>query len=224
MIMLNKLIYNNIIRSDRLFLSLSYNSINKRCLSKYKKINMFSKINEIDNYNPNVKNDNSHSLVKTRGLNKEKSKKLLQGLEPELKISQQLPSQAIETLKSVGEDYAEVITEALASPIFDGVFKGSKRADEAFDIEEVQTSHDYSHISVYWTCDVLNKFTKTIYDRYGEIESDKFAKSTVDKINKKFQSKVPQVRSFLVKKMHFKRVPNITFKSYYPLLNPFIKL
>lgn len=217
--MINRLLY-TIIRIDRL--SLSYNS--KRYLSKYKKINMFSKINEIDNYNPNVRNDNSHSLLKSNGLNKEKSKKLLQGLEPELKTSQQLPPQAVETLKSIGEDYAEVITEALSSPIFDGVFKGSKRADQAFDIEEVQTSHDYSHISVFWTCDILNKFTKTIYDRYGEVESDRFAKSTVEKINKKFQSKVPQVRAFLVRKIHFKRVPNITFKSYYPLLNPFIKL
>ena len=218
--MFNRLLsYNTISKSDKL----SYNCM--RYLSKYKKINMFNKINEIDNYNPNVKNDdNNHSLVKSRGLNKEKSKKLLQGLEPELKISQQLPSQAIETLKSIGEDYAEVITEALASPIFDGVFKGSKRADQAFDIEEVQTSHDYSHISVFWTCDILNRFTKTIYDRYGDVESDRFAKSTVEKINKKFQSKVPQVRAYLVKKMHFKRVPNITFKSYYPLLKPLIKI
>ena len=43
---------------------------------------------------------------------------------------------------------------------------------------------------------------------------------TIEKINRKFQSKSPQVRAFLVKRMHFKRVPQVTFKSYYPTLNP----
>lgn len=187
---------------------------------------MFNKINAIDSHNPNVKtktnntNSSSHSLLKSHGLNKEKSKKLLQGLEPDPKISQQLPSEAIETMKAVGEDYADVINEALSSSIFEGVFKGTTRADHVFDIEEVQTSHDYSHITVFWVCDVLNKFTKTIHDRYGEVESNKFAKGTVEKINRKFQSKAPQVRAFLVRKMHFKMVPQITFKSFYPTLNP----
>ena len=161
---------------------------------------MFSKINDIDNLNPNLNNTSSgtsssngssssssssssrsgssgsHSLLKSNTISKEKSKKLLQGLEGDSKISQQLSPQALETMKAVGEDYADVINEALGSSIYNGIFKGVVKADDVFDIEEVLTSHDYSHITIYWTCDILNKFTTTINDRYGEVESHRFAK------------------------------------------------
>jgi hypothetical protein len=52
------------------------------------------------------------------------------------------------------------------------------KADDVFDIEEVLTSHDYSHITIFWSCDILNKFTTSINDRYGDVESHRFAKGT----------------------------------------------
>jgi ribosome-binding factor A len=115
-------------------------------------------------------------------------------------------------LDSIGEDICDVLNEALSSKEFFKLFKGATDAGKLVEIAEVQPNQDCSHVTAYWASDIVTGFVREVESTLGPEEAKKAFGRTTTYITKKLQKREPQFRSFLIKKMHFKRVPRIFFR------------
>jgi hypothetical protein len=80
-------------------------------------------------------------------------------------------------------------------------------------------SRSQSHVIAYWKSDVLEEFwaSMELDNTITEEKAAKFKQKTVDYMEKQLQQAESVFRSYLIRKMDFRRVPRIEFRPYFSL-------
>jgi ribosome-binding factor A len=118
-------------------------------------------------------------------------------------------------LQSTAEDLHDVLAEAMGTSAFSDLFpEGSHHTALAVDIHEVKLNRDCSHAYISWNCDVLGKFVLEAQAEFGNESAQRFAGRAVKSINKKLQEREAQFRSYIIRHMHFRRVPRLFFAPW----------
>lgn len=117
----------------------------------------------------------------------------------------------------------EALSECLLSKSCETLFNPKKRQHDAqfVEIEDVKISQTSTDIYVYWRSKVMNDFIDLVKERKGEEEATKILKVSNTQINKKLQEREGKFRTYLIRKVHFKRVPRIFFKPFVQKLSKF---
>jgi ribosome-binding factor A len=133
-------------------------------------------------------------------------------------------------LDSFAEELLDILNEAISTNIFLDTFRGVRNTGDFIDLVDVHLNRDMSHITVFWSSDMITEFVKMVKTEElssssssqmlpaveQEREAARIWKKTSSFITKKLQQREPQFRSFLVKKVHFRKVPRIFFKAHDP--------
>jgi ribosome-binding factor A len=117
-------------------------------------------------------------------------------------------------LDSIGEDICDALNEALSSKECYKLFKGSTDAGNLIEFSEVRPNQDCSHVTVLWSSDIIRTFIRELNATHGYEEAEKFSQKSFQYINEKLQKREAVFRSFLIKKIHFKRVPRVFFRPH----------
>ena len=147
----------------------------------------------------------------------EKSEKKLRSRLDKKKETTSLPPDAYGKMESTSIDILEILNEALEENSLYELFKGTKRASDIVEIVHVIINQDCSHVTAYWSCDLIEKFADKVREKHGDADYTKVHKEFTSKISKKLKSCEPTFRSFLLKKMDFRRVPRIFFRHCWEL-------
>ena len=142
------------------------------------------------------------------------SAKLQKGLEKENKAVLDNVSQG--TTDTTAEEIREIINEFLESSKFRNVFKGFKDSSQLVEIVEVSCNRDFSNTTAYWQSLPMEVFIHAVKKKLGLQAATKFSKKIGDTIDTKLRVREGLVRSYLLKKMDFKRVPRVMFRPYDP--------
>lgn len=134
---------------------------------------------------------------------------------PEKKV---LSTSQLGQLQGTAEDLHDVITEAMSTTAFSDIFKGSKSSDTAVEIYEVKLNRDCSHAYISWKSVVLEQFTKEARKEFGDESAMRFVQRAVAFVNMRFQQREAQFRTYIIKHMHFRRVPRLFFSPWNPQL------
>jgi ribosome-binding factor A len=135
--------------------------------------------------------------------------KLRKNLEKEQKSVLDFASQGASD--TTAEEIREVLNEALESSKFSYVFKGFSDASKLIEITEVTCNRDFSNTSAYWHSLPMEVFVGTVQKKLGDKEAVKYARKIGMQIETTLRSKEGMMRSYLMRKMDFKRVPRIMF-------------
>jgi ribosome-binding factor A len=135
--------------------------------------------------------------------------KLRKNLEKEQKSVLDFASQGASD--TTAEEIREVLNEALESSKFSYVFKGFSDASKLIEITEVTCNRDFSNTSAYWHSLPMEVFVGTVQKKLGDKEAIKYARKIGTQIETTLRSREGMMRSFLMRKMDFKRVPRIMF-------------
>ena len=130
-------------------------------------------------------------------------------------------------------------------------FKGASQSSDVIEIKQVILNRDRSHLTVLWSCSILDGFVKMVHetglnemkntrsnptgsrdngtpsgrDNNRHFDDDEAASNKVDQeaeriwtrgvkyINKTLALREPQFRSYLARKVHFRRIPRVFFKG-----------
>jgi len=130
-------------------------------------------------------------------------------------------------------------------------FKGASQSSDVIEIKQVILNRDRSHLTVLWSCSILDGFVKMVHETgmnemknnksvFGsnhtgstdsttqsgrQYDDDEAASNKVDQeavriwergvkyINKTLALREPQFRSYLARKVHFRRIPRVFFKG-----------
>jgi hypothetical protein len=117
---------------------------------------------------------------------------------------------------SISEDIRDMLNDALDTPRIRGIFKGIRNASKAVEVVDVKTNQGVTHVTAYWHSPALATFLKGVYRKLGEEEAVKYTTMVVDSVDSAFSVNEGAFRSYLIKKMDFKRVPRIHFRSAGP--------
>jgi hypothetical protein len=117
---------------------------------------------------------------------------------------------------SISEHIRDMLTVALDPPRIRGIFKGIRNASKAVEVVDVKTNQGVTHVTAYWHSPALATFLKGVYRKLGEEEAVKYTTMVVDSVDSAFSVNEGAFRSYLIKKMDFKRVPRIHFRSAGP--------
>ena len=143
---------------------------------------------------------------------KKSNKKLSQGLN---KTENDLSASGIGFLDSYGSHICDILNDGLLeNNNFYGMIRGSKHPGDVLDISHVKVNKDCSHIMAYWNANFINKFVELVVHERGTEEGGAMRRKLSSRMSSKLQSKEPQFRSLLIKKMDFRKVPRITFQEY----------
>jgi hypothetical protein len=126
-----------------------------------------------------------------------------------------LSSAQIGQLQSMAEDLHDVVTEALSTSAFGDLFSGMHDPNLAVHINEVKLNRDCSHAYIKWECDVLAKFAQEAQQEFGNDSAKRFTSRAVKHINKRLQDREAQLRSYIIRHMHFRRVPRLFFAPWH---------
>ena len=124
-------------------------------------------------------------------------------------------------------------------------FKGASQSSDVIEIKQVILNRDRSHLTVLWSCSILDGFVKMVHetgmkelknsgsgsqsgrDKSRQFEDDESASDKIDQeavriwtrgvkyINKTLALREPQFRSYLARKVQFRRIPRVFFKGTY---------
>ena len=132
-------------------------------------------------------------------------------------------------------------------------FKGASQSSDVIEIKQVILNRDRSHLTVLWSCSILDGFVKMVHetgmnemknsrsiptgsrdngtpsgrDNHRQFDDDEAASNKVDQeaeriwtrgvkyINKTLALREPQFRSYLARKVQFRRIPRVFFKGNY---------
>ena len=110
------------------------------------------------------------------------------------------------------EAICEVLNEVLVSNTLLNLIRGVKYPASLIEIKDVRAIGDCSKYVVVWGSDLFDKFIMMTREKKGEEEGRKVAIKFSSYISNTLQKKEPFFRSRLMRKMTFRRVPNLTFK------------
>lgn len=147
----------------------------------------------------------------------EKSEKKLRSRLDKKKESTRLSPDAYGKMEGTSVDILDILNEALEENSLYELFKGTKRASDVVEVMHVVINQDCSHVTAYWSCDLIEKFVDKVREKHGDIDYKKVHNEFTSKISKKLKSCEPTFRSFLLRKMDFRRVPRIFFRHYWEL-------
>ena len=122
------------------------------------------------------------------------------------------------SMDATAEEIRDVLNEYMESNKFTYAFKGFKKATDLVEIVDVKCNHDYSNAIAYWKANTMELLVKSMEIQHGEMEATKLAAKIVGNINQVFRDKEGLMRSNLMRKMDFKRVPKIQYKPEDPSL------
>lgn len=142
--------------------------------------------------------------------------KLRKGLQAKEKPILDMASQG--SLDATGEDIRDIMNEFIESAKFSYAFKGIKNASSLITISKVECNRDISHTTALWKSSQMELFVKMVDSKHGEIESAKMANKICQNIDKTLRAKEGAFRSFMMRKMDFKRVPRVSFHPEDPSL------
>lgn len=133
-------------------------------------------------------------------------------LEPVAKVP--LSAAQLGALQATAEDLQDVLTDALSTSAFHGLFKGASDPSEVVYIDEIKLNRDCSHATVLWKSDVLRDFVFKSNSELGEYDTKRLIKRSVKYVNGKLQHRESDLRSIIIRKMHFRRVPRLFFAPW----------
>ena len=206
--------------SLQLLLSRGFEKHSTKVMVKFAKIStsqkVFSRNSRVDNLLENIDIAASSPTAKISPRRKLKS-----SLEkPTVKS---LPVSAQGQLDSFGEELADILNDALASKDLANTFRGTSVSADVIEINEVNVNQDASHVTAYWSSRLLNEFVAMI-KKEEEVNPQEKRNNKSDAlviwdrgvriINQKLRLREPQFRSYLIKKVDFRRVPRIFFAAY----------
>ena len=146
----------------------------------------------------------------TTNATKQKLQRPLEAVEKKVLTAAQLGQ-----LQSTAEDLHDVLSEAMSTSAFSNLFpQGMHDTTLAVDIHEVKLNRDCSHAYVSWSCEILRKFVLEAQTEFGNESAQRFAGRAVKSINKKLQEREAQFRSYIIRHMHFRRVPRLFFAPW----------
>lgn len=122
------------------------------------------------------------------------------------------------SLEATGEEVREILNEFLMSAKLAYAFKGVKNASSLVSISKVVCNRDVSHTTALWESSKMELFIKMVEAKHGEVEAAKMSAKIVQNIGKTLLAKEGAFRSFMMRKMDFKRVPRISFHPEDPTL------
>jgi hypothetical protein len=132
-----------------------------------------------------------------------------------------LSSGLVGEMEAVGEEICDFmdlcLKEMRSKSIFQGVPPG--KCHEYVHFEHANINQDWSHVIAYWKSDVLEEFwaSMELDNTITEEKAAKFKQKTVDYMEKQLQQAESVFRSYLIRKMDFRRVPRIEFRPYFSL-------
>jgi len=150
--------------------------------------------------------NNEEEGARTPSSTKQRLQRPLEAVEKKALTAAQLGQ-----LQSTAEDLHDVLSEAMSTSAFSNLFQGMNDHAIAVDIHEVKLNRDCSHAYVSWNCDVLEKFVLEAQTEFGNESAKRFAGRAARSINKKLQDREAQFRSYIIRHMHFRRVPRVFF-------------
>ncbi|KAJ1418817.1 hypothetical protein B484DRAFT_453578 [Ochromonadaceae sp. CCMP2298] len=115
-------------------------------------------------------------------------------------------------LEATAEEIRDHINELLCSPKFYKVFRGVADASELVEVAEVRCSKDYA-TTAYWHTPSMGPFLRVVADSMGEREAGRLSGRIASSVQKTLEAKEGLFRSYLMKKMDFKKVPKIGFRA-----------
>jgi hypothetical protein len=121
-------------------------------------------------------------------------------------------------LDAVGEDIRDHLNEFLNSATFMYLFKDVPKSSTVIEFVHVKANRDYSSVIALWQSKSLDYFAAAVLAKMGPEEAEKFCKRSVENVEAKLKKKVGPCRSYLMRKMDFKRVPQLTFRPHDPHL------
>jgi len=116
------------------------------------------------------------------------------------------------SMDATSEEIRDVLNEHLESFKFAYAFKGFKKASELVEIVELQCNHDYSCATAMWRASSMERLVKSMEAKHGEKEANTLAKRIIKNIDQVFREKEGIMRTNLMRKMDFKRVPKLMFR------------
>lgn len=122
------------------------------------------------------------------------------------------------SMDATAEEIRDVLNEYMESNKFMYAFKGFKKATDLVEIVDVKCNHDYSNAVALWKATTMELLIKSMEIQHGEAEATKLTAKIVGNINQVFRDKEGLMRSNLMRKMDFKRVPKIQYKPQDPSL------
>lgn len=122
------------------------------------------------------------------------------------------------SMDATAEEIRDVLNECLESNKFINAFKGFKKATDLVEIVDVKCNHDYSNATALWKANTMELLVKSMEIQHGEREATALAAKIVATINNVFREKEGVMRTNLMRKMDFKRVPKILYKPKDPSL------
>lgn len=138
--------------------------------------------------------------------------KLNSSLDDTLEIKKELSESSKGILDATGNEIADVITDCFySSKHFRYIFKGAKSVSDVIEIDYVRMNQDCSHATIYWSSPPLIQLADIIRKKLGDKDYH-IVLNSANKMNKKLQILEPKLRSMLITKMDFKRVPRLLFK------------
>eukprot|EP01032_Pedospumella_encystans_P016587 gene16587-18918_t len=133
-------------------------------------------------------------------------KSLVKKESPELDVASQ------GSMDATSEEIRDVLNEHLESFKFAYAFKGFKKASELVEIVELQCNHDYSCATAMWRASSMERLVQSMETKHGEKEATTLAKKIIKNIDQVFREKEGIMRTNLMRKMDFKRVPKLMFR------------
>ena len=137
--------------------------------------------------------------------------KLQRGLEKAEEKDSSLAQQGLQDAQA--EDICGIINDTLASNACAKLFRGYKDASMAVEVEYVVINKDCSHATAFWRSDTIDKFCSLFVQQEGMQKAMLLRGRMQKQINDRLEQKEALFRSFLIKKMDFRRVPRILFLS-----------
>jgi hypothetical protein len=118
-------------------------------------------------------------------------------------------------LDAEAEEISEVLNEALETATFESLIPWSpKRPGDFLYFKYVRLNRDSSHVTAYWTSDLLEDFVGLMGD-VDDVDAtpdrDYLTKRMVNYLNKRLSQREPQFRAVLARKLPFRRVPRVYF-------------
>lgn len=116
------------------------------------------------------------------------------------------------SMDATSEEIRDVLNEYIDSHKFTYAFKGFKNASELVEIVDVTCNHDYSHVVALWKASSMELLVKSMEIQHGEQQARALSAKIVKTINQVFHDKEGSMRTNLMRKMDFKRVPKVVYK------------
>lgn len=181
----------------------------------YPTIRLLSKVakeNNIKNHTLNVIKQLDYHKTENNNIHKPADQhKLIKSLIKKPKPILDVASQG--SLDATSEDIKEHLNELLTTSKFMYVFEGYLNASDLIDFTKVICNRDYSKVMIYWESDSLQNFVKYIYDNHSQEDALKLANQYITHVNGILHKKEGLCRTYLIKKMDFKKVPRLQFNE-----------